>query len=169
MLGAFEAFHMDVMAILRHNGVDDRIDFDSIWNATFDAMTDVNQILASLQLNHVLYETYAFRDLFFGDDGIITRQGAAGAANATAPAAAANATDASAAAPVDATAAAPVDATAAAPADATVAAPAGGRRFLQDAAAAPVDATTTSAPVDASAAAAAPVDSSSAAMPGFVQ
>jgi len=36
-------------------------------------MTDINQILEMLSVQHVLWETYAFYDLFFSGDGIVNK------------------------------------------------------------------------------------------------
>lgn len=48
------------------------IDLNSVWNSTYDNMS-IQDIYNNLQTNHVLWETFAFHDLFFGWNGIITR------------------------------------------------------------------------------------------------
>lgn len=45
------------------------IDINQVWNATYDNMP-INEILNELQLNHVLWECYAFHDMIFGPNGV---------------------------------------------------------------------------------------------------
>jgi len=45
------------------------LDFEQIWNSTFEAMDDVKDIFDALSTSHILWETYALYDLFFAPQG----------------------------------------------------------------------------------------------------
>lgn len=55
---------------------EEEIDITSVWNETLDQMNDIHAIYQQLQTDHVLWETFAFYDLFFGEFGIFQRQAA---------------------------------------------------------------------------------------------
>jgi len=56
---------MSLMEVFNYTQFNETLDFDAIWNSTFDNYTDVNQAIDALELNHVLWETYAFYELLF--------------------------------------------------------------------------------------------------------
>jgi len=75
-LEAFAAFHEAVLGNMNVTLFDTILDFNAIsekYAAEANA-TDVNGIIKALQGDHVLYETYSFFDLFFGANGIFSRQ-----------------------------------------------------------------------------------------------
>ena len=49
-----------------------QLNFTDLWNSTWDTTKDLNTILKTLQVKHVLWETYAFFEFFFGEYGILT-------------------------------------------------------------------------------------------------
>jgi hypothetical protein len=51
----------------------EELDLSSFLNETNNATNDANALVQSLQTNHILYETYAYFDLFFGETGLLTR------------------------------------------------------------------------------------------------
>lgn len=71
---AFSQFHMAIMEIMPITAFEEMLDNATIWNSTFEG-AEITTVLNDLQTKHVLYETYAFFELFFGTDGLFTRQG----------------------------------------------------------------------------------------------
>lgn len=73
MMNSFIIFHYSIFTPLNETVFATPLDMSQIWNSTLNSTEDMTVILGSLQTQKVLWETYAFFDLFFGDTGLITR------------------------------------------------------------------------------------------------
>lgn len=73
-LRAFFEFQKEIGNLMNETAWNDTLDFNSTWSPMFDQMNDANSILKELQKSHILWETFAFFDLFFGENNIFKRE-----------------------------------------------------------------------------------------------
>ena len=71
---SFAAFHLAVKMLLNHTQFEEELDINMILNETLMQTSDKNELLKALEHNHILYETYAFFELFFGEKGFFMKE-----------------------------------------------------------------------------------------------